>query len=84
MSADWTRRPEGGGRTAVKLIRGIALRCGQLSQDHHEIRVFAGGGIMPDSKPDVELAETHAKMRPILDALGLDDPKDTTFEGVEL
>ena len=63
---------------------GIALRCGQLSQDHHEIRVFAGGGIMPDSKPDVELAETHAKMRPILDALGLDDPKDTTLEGVEL
>lgn len=29
MSADWTRRPEGGGRTAVKLIRGIALRCGR-------------------------------------------------------
>lgn len=63
---------------------GIALRCGQLSEDHHEIRVFAGGGIMPDSKPDVELAETHAKMRPILDALGLEDSEDTSLEGVEL
>ena len=29
MSADWTRRPEGGGRSAVKLIRAIALRCGR-------------------------------------------------------
>jgi predicted LPLAT superfamily acyltransferase len=29
MSADWTRRPEGGGRLAVRLFRGIALRCGR-------------------------------------------------------
>ncbi|MFT0846225.1 isochorismate synthase [Actinomycetaceae bacterium L2_0104] len=63
---------------------GIALRCGQLSENHREIRVFAGGGIMPDSIPDVELAETHAKMRPILDALGLDDADDTSLEGAAL
>lgn len=63
---------------------GIALRCGQLSPDHRDIRVFAGGGIMPDSIPGVELAETHAKMRPVLDALGLDNSDDTSLEGAEL
>lgn len=52
---------------------GIALRCGQLNPDHKTIRLFAGGGIMPDSIPEVELVETRAKMRPLLDALGLDD-----------
>lgn len=52
---------------------GIALRCGQLSDDQHTVRVFAGGGIMPDSIPEVELAETRAKMRPILEALGIAD-----------
>lgn len=52
---------------------GIALRCGQLSPDRKTMRLFAGGGIMPDSIPEVELAETRAKMRPLLDALGLED-----------
>ncbi|WP_026459965.1 isochorismate synthase [Schaalia suimastitidis] len=50
---------------------GIALRCGQLSDDGTSIRVFAGSGIMPDSVPEAELAETRAKMRPVLDALGI-------------
>ncbi|WP_350257982.1 isochorismate synthase [Scrofimicrobium sp. R131] len=50
---------------------GIALRCGQI--EGNSIRVFAGGGIMPDSIPEVELAETRAKMRPVLEALGLED-----------
>ncbi len=52
---------------------GIALRCGQMSKDHRSVRVFAGGGIMPDSVPELELAETRAKMRPVLEALGLED-----------
>lgn len=52
---------------------GIALRCGQLSNDRMQIRVFAGGGIMPDSVPDLELAETRAKMRPVLEALSIED-----------
>jgi menaquinone-specific isochorismate synthase len=34
------------------------------------VRVFGGGGIMPDSEPGDELAETEAKMRPMLAALG--------------
>ena len=35
------------------------------------LRLFAGAGIMPDSDPDLELTETEAKMRPLLDALGV-------------
>lgn len=50
----------------------IALRCGQISGDRRSIRVLAGGGIMPDSDPDLEVAETQAKMRPVLQALGID------------
>ncbi|GAA4284726.1 chorismate-binding protein [Brevibacterium daeguense] len=49
---------------------GIALRCGQL-EARNRIRVFAGAGIMPDSDPDSELAETEAKLAPMKRALGL-------------
>ncbi len=52
---------------------GIALRCGQLSKDREQITVFAGGGIMPDSIPELELAETRAKMKPVLEALGVEN-----------
>ena len=47
----------------------IALRCGLASGTR--LRLFAGAGIMPDSDPNVELTETEAKMRPLLDALGV-------------
>ena len=47
----------------------IALRCGLASGTR--LRLYAGAGIMPDSDPDAELAETEAKMRPLLDALGV-------------
>lgn len=50
----------------------IALRCGQVLPDGQSIRVFAGGGIMPDSQPDVEVQETQAKMMPVLQAIGLE------------
>lgn len=53
---------------------GIALRSGELTGlaagPRAPARVFAGGGIMPDSSPEDELAETRAKMRPMLTALG--------------
>jgi len=48
---------------------GIALRCGQLSDDHKSIRVFAGCGIVAGSKPVEELAESQAKLLPIRNAL---------------
>lgn len=49
---------------------GIALRCGQL-EGADRIRVFAGAGIMPDSDPVAELAETEAKLAPMKRALGV-------------
>ena len=62
----------GGGDTVDTAGDGefaIALRCGLASGTR--LRLFAGAGIMPDSDPDAELAETEAKMRPLLDALGV-------------
>lgn len=50
----------------------IALRCGRLEDEGRALRVFAGAGIMPDSDPSDELVETRRKMRPLLDALGVD------------
>lgn len=47
---------------------GIALR-GSIIEDAHHVRVFAGGGIVHGSDPEAELAETHAKMRPMKKAL---------------
>lgn len=53
---------------------GIALRSASLSATEigpsSPARVFGGGGIMPGSDPCDELAETRAKMRPVLEALG--------------
>ncbi len=47
----------------------IALRCAQRRSDG-SFHAFAGAGIMGDSVPELELAETGLKLRPILDALG--------------
>ncbi|OFL66421.1 isochorismate synthase MenF [Brevibacterium sp. HMSC063G07] len=52
---------------------GIALRCGQL-ESRTRIRLWAGGGIMPDSDPQSELAESWAKLGPMLQALGVSRP----------
>ena len=47
----------------------IALRCARLRPDG-SFEAFAGAGIMADSVPELELAETELKLRPILQALG--------------
>ena len=50
----------------------IALRGGFINPAHpEEIRLFAGAGIVADSDPQAELAETEAKFIPMLQALGL-------------
>jgi menaquinone-specific isochorismate synthase len=49
---------------------GIALR-GAVVEDEHTVRLYAGCGIVAASDPEAELAETSAKMRPMLQALGL-------------
>jgi menaquinone-specific isochorismate synthase len=48
---------------------GIALRCGQISEDHSSIRLFAGCGIVAGSDADQELAESQAKLLPMRSAL---------------
>ena len=49
---------------------GIALRCAEVdATDPSRLRLFAGCGIVADSVPDAELAETQAKLVPIRDAL---------------
>lgn len=53
---------DGGGEWAV------ALRCAQI--DGTVVRAFAGAGIVADSDPARELAETTLKFRPIAEAFG--------------
>ena len=47
---------------------GIALRCAQF--DSNQARAFAGCGIVSGSDPELELAESNAKLIPITSALG--------------
>lgn len=49
---------------------GIALR-GAVVEGPRAVRLYAGCGIVAASDPEAELAETSAKMRPMLQALGL-------------
>ena len=63
----------------------VTLRCGLLWEDG--VRLYAGGGLMRDSDPARELAETDLKFLALLDALRespprrrttrLDDPPDS-------
>ncbi|HEU4567415.1 MAG TPA: isochorismate synthase [Marmoricola sp.] len=46
---------------------GIALRSGEVRG--HQVRLFAGCGIVADSDPASELAEAQAKFVPVRDAL---------------
>ncbi|PSK98151.1 isochorismate synthase [Murinocardiopsis flavida] len=48
----------------------IAIRCADVEGD--ALDVFAGGGIVAGSDPDAELAETSAKLRTLLMAVGVD------------
>lgn len=46
---------------------GIALRCGQITEN--EIQIFAGCGIVAGSNPEKELSESNAKFAPMRGAL---------------
>jgi len=54
---------QGNGRWAV------SLRCAELSEDRRTARLVAGGGIVADSDPRSELAETQAKFQAMLSAI---------------
>jgi isochorismate synthase len=45
----------------------IGLRCGLIHEGRTHL--FAGAGIVADSQPDEELAETRLKLRPLFDLL---------------
>lgn len=47
----------------------VAIRCAELSPDRRVARLFAGGGIVAESDPDGELAETQAKFQAMLAAI---------------
>jgi len=47
----------------------VAIRCAELSEDRTIARLFAGGGIVADSEPLSELAETQAKLQAMLAAI---------------
>lgn len=47
----------------------VSLRCAQLSADRRTALARAGGGIVAESDPDDELAETTTKFATILNAL---------------
>jgi menaquinone-specific isochorismate synthase len=47
----------------------VAIRCAELSDDRRSARLVAGGGIVADSDPVAELAETQAKFQAMLSAI---------------
>jgi isochorismate synthase len=49
----------------------VSIRCAQLSADRRSALAHAGGGIVAESDPDDELAETTTKFVTILGALGV-------------
>ena len=47
----------------------VAIRCAEFSGDRRTARLFAGGGIVAESEPLAELAETQAKFQAMLSAV---------------
>jgi len=47
----------------------VTIRCAELSSDRRAARLFAGGGIVAESDPYSELAETQAKFQAMLSAI---------------
>lgn len=47
----------------------VAIRSAELSHDGRSARLLAGGGIVADSEPLAELAETQAKLQAMLSAI---------------
>jgi menaquinone-specific isochorismate synthase len=47
----------------------VTIRCAELTDDRRRARLVAGGGIVADSDPLAELAETQAKLQAMLSAI---------------
>jgi isochorismate synthase len=50
-------------------VWAVTIRCAEFSDDRRRARLVAGGGIVADSDPDAELAETQAKFQAMLSAI---------------
>ena len=50
-------------------VWAVAIRCAEYSNNNMTARLFAGGGIVADSDPLSELAETQAKLQAMLAAI---------------
>jgi menaquinone-specific isochorismate synthase len=50
-------------------IFAVTIRCAELSEDRRTARLFAGGGIVAESDPYSELAETQAKFQAMMSAI---------------
>jgi isochorismate synthase len=50
----------------------VSIRCAQLSADRRAADAHSGGGIVAESDPDDEVAETTTKFNTILSALGVE------------
>jgi isochorismate synthase len=50
----------------------VSIRCAQLSADRRTVDTHSGGGIVAESDPDDEVAETTTKFNTILAALGVE------------
>jgi isochorismate synthase len=50
----------------------VSIRCAVLSADRRSAEARSGGGIVAESDPDEEVAETDTKFRTILTALGVE------------
>jgi menaquinone-specific isochorismate synthase len=73
-SVEKTERGHYGGAVGLLDTHGngtfaVTIRCAVLSADRRTARLFAGGGIVADSEPLAELAETQAKFQAMLSAL---------------
>lgn len=49
----------------------VAIRCAEVAGDGRTARAWAGGGLIADSVAEEEVAETTAKLRTIMRALGI-------------
>ena len=50
-------------------VWAVSIRCAEYSNNNMTARLFAGGGIVADSDPLSELAETQAKLQAMLAAI---------------
>lgn len=59
----------------------VTIRCAEA--EGRSLRLYAGAGIVADSSAEAELAETAAKFRTLLLAMGLHDPQFAYRGGVK-